>query len=107
MKTAQELALIASCIQLKRDAYPITQIVIEEVQKAFEHVVYTYGSTEINFGIGKSNLKELAVKNSIQGELLLQESHIRKYFSDLGIFITFKDIGMIEDKYIKLSLFQM
>jgi len=108
MKTAKELALIASCIQLKRDSNLITQAIIEDIQKEFEHIVSIYGSEYIDFNIGKTSLREIAKEHSIDNtDFVIQESHIRKYFSELGFFITFKNIGLIEDKFIKLSLSQL
>ena len=108
MKTAKDLALIANCVQLKRDATLITQAIIESIQKEFEHIVNVYGSKHIDFNIGRTSLKNIAKEYSIDNtDLVIQESHIRKYFTELGFFITIKDIGMIEDKYIKLSLLQI
>jgi len=117
MKTAAELRKIAKQTRLKRETNEITCAIINKIEDNLLHLANTYGDISFEMNIGYSILKDLGKelksndplvlqgksKESIKKMFSLEEKYLRKYFTDLGYSIQFKNIGMIEDKTVVVS----
>jgi len=106
MKTRQELLTIATGAQILRNTNSLTEVVIRATDKFLNQQVNSYGNLSVECNIGKSSLNKFIQIEDIRDSKHLDEIAIRRYFTNLGIFITFKNIGSIEDKSIIVSLVQ-
>ncbi len=104
MKNANELRDIANGTLIKRETNRITEIIINLAEERLINTVNTYGNLSSEINIGKTALQYHKMVSDIIDDGRLDEIAIRRYFTIFGISVGFKDIGMIEDKTLVLSL---